>query len=440
MVFPRDLNHGNTLILFQGLGLERKYNNNAYIRARQFADRICAAMLGRLRMSIDDAITEHTRLMCNVFGDKKLIIHGGSGAFRATKLEQGLKAIVEKATGDAEEGMMEENTDGVKCKVCVPETVAISAVALSLKPVRVVYAMSAHNMNAGMPCAFRTYPANINAMPDCPIWKALRASTAHPELFKTIEIRELGVGQHYVGGLSFSNPTAQMLKEAATLFPDRAVASVVNIGTGHTRTIQVPHSRRFEHFLPIGALTISRALKVAHEIAMDNERVAEEMADRFSKTKGIYYRLSVDQGMQNIAPSEWGKQSEVASHTTAYLQKVETTQLLDALVDAVQKRRSTTKTYQIGKGVLTLRVLVDDIFSLGTTDGRAASSPNALATLSGYCPLPTSLFTGRSMEVGLVTRYFENNEQAQQVFVLHGLGGAGKTQTALKSVELMASR
>lgn len=210
--------------------------------------------------------------------------------------------------------------------------------------------MSAHNLNAGLPCAFRTYPANANAMPDCPIWKALRASTAHPELFKSIEIEELGVGQHYAGGgLGCGNPTSQLLREAAVLYPDRRVGSIVSIGAGHARTIQITQPAWFERLLPVGALAVSRALKVAHDIATDNERVAEEMAARFSDAKGVYYRLNVDQGMQNIEPSEWEKQSEVASHTLAYMQKVETNRLLDALVDSVQKRRGTIQTHQIGR-------------------------------------------------------------------------------------------
>lgn len=220
--------------------------------------------------------------------------------------------------------------------------------------------MSAHNMNAGLPCAFRTYPANANAMPDCTIWKALRASTAHPELFKSIEIEELGVGQHYVsGGLGCNNPTAQMLKEAVILYPDREVGSIISIGTGHARTIQISKPSLFERLLLAGALTASRALGVAHEIATDNERVAQEMADRFSDVKGLYYRLNVDQGMQSIEPSEWEKQSEVAGHTMAYMREKETNRLLDDLVDIVWRRPGTTRAKWLGASSFILKMVFD---------------------------------------------------------------------------------
>lgn len=74
-------------------------------------------MLGRLRMSVDQAIAAYAHLVFHVFGDKKLVVLGGAGTFKATKLEQGLKAIVEQATGDAEEKMMEEKPSEAKCKV-----------------------------------------------------------------------------------------------------------------------------------------------------------------------------------------------------------------------------------------------------------------------------------------------------------------------------------
>lgn len=212
--------------------------------------------------------------------------------------------------------------------------------------------MSAHNMNASLPCAFRTYPAGANAMPDCQIWKALRASTAHPDLFKSIEIEELGLGQHYVGGgLGCGNPTVQMLKEVATLYPDRSVASIISLGAGHVRTIQIPQLSRLKRLLP-GTLVTSHALRAAYGIATDNERAADDMATRFSDAPGIYYRLNVDQGVQSVDPTDWEKQSEVAGHTGAYMQKAETDNLVNALVDGLSRRQAGVPIAQIGERAL----------------------------------------------------------------------------------------
>lgn len=51
------------------------------------------------------------------------------------------------------------------------------------------------------------------------------------------------------------------------------------------------------------------------------------------------------------------------------------------------------------------------------------------------CPLPTSLFVGRKELVQRGASYFLGDATNQKVFVLHGLGGAGKTQTALQIVK-----
>jgi Ni2+-binding GTPase involved in maturation of urease and hydrogenase len=50
------------------------------------------------------------------------------------------------------------------------------------------------------------------------------------------------------------------------------------------------------------------------------------------------------------------------------------------------------------------------------------------------------MFTGRVDPVGVIGSYFANKAKIRRVFVIHGLGGAGKTQTALKAVERMAAR
>ena len=45
-------------------------------------------------------------------------------------------------------------------------------------------------------------------------------------------------------------------------------------------------------------------------------------------------------------------------------------------------------------------------------------------------------FTGRQDVLGQMRDFFFDGSQKRHVFVLHGLGGAGKTQIALKFVEI----
>jgi hypothetical protein len=74
-------------------------------------------MLGRLRMSTTEAIEHYGTLAQRVFSDAKLV--GGEGRFKASKLEDAIKEIVEKKTGRADEPMMDPRPEGEACKTYV---------------------------------------------------------------------------------------------------------------------------------------------------------------------------------------------------------------------------------------------------------------------------------------------------------------------------------
>ena len=51
------------------------------------------------------------------------------------------------------------------------------------------------------------------------------------------------------------------------------------------------------------------------------------------------------------------------------------------------------------------------------------------------CPLPVKSFIGRKEILDKMSQYFYSGHKAQHVFVLHGLGGSGKSQLAFKFLE-----
>ncbi|KAJ7111244.1 hypothetical protein C8R44DRAFT_677721 [Mycena epipterygia] len=55
------------------------------------------------------------------------------------------------------------------------------------------------------------------------------------------------------------------------------------------------------------------------------------------------------------------------------------------------------------------------------------------------CPPPSRIFHGRQKILDQMHQYFTENVRKQDIFVLHGLGGAGKTQIALKFIAESAS-
>ena len=52
------------------------------------------------------------------------------------------------------------------------------------------------------------------------------------------------------------------------------------------------------------------------------------------------------------------------------------------------------------------------------------------------CPPSVRTFTGRNDILAQMQEYFFNGSRNQHIFVLYGLGGAGKTQIAFKFVEM----
>jgi hypothetical protein len=81
------------------------------LKPRVYSHRIIALMLGRLRMGVDTAIDAYNGLVQQVFSDQKR--WHGNGRFKATKLEEVFKSIVQDVTGDPEEPLLEVGNTSV---------------------------------------------------------------------------------------------------------------------------------------------------------------------------------------------------------------------------------------------------------------------------------------------------------------------------------------
>ena len=67
-------------------------------------------MLGRLRMDVDTAIEYYNDKVKPIFTDPK---RWGDGRFKAGKLEEAVKFVVEDITGDSESPLFEGDEPGV---------------------------------------------------------------------------------------------------------------------------------------------------------------------------------------------------------------------------------------------------------------------------------------------------------------------------------------
>ncbi|KAJ7440030.1 hypothetical protein FB451DRAFT_1377722 [Mycena latifolia] len=255
-----------------------------------------------------------------------------------------------------------------------------------------VCAMHESNLNAGIPELLRSYDTPEEPAFDCKIWEAARARSATPGLFKPMEIGQGGVRPKYIGGGVWNNnPTSLVVAEAQKMYPSQHAVLVVSVGSGHPDTIQIPRSP-----------TLTAFAKTLKSIATDCERIHEDNARRFHSSPNTYFRLNVLQGLQGFEKQHWGRSSEVSAHTRAYL----------ATEDAKSKLRGTVE------------MIVNPVVPMSDASGYLK-----------VCPPPSVRFTGREDILQKMSEYFNTSIGRRHIFLLHGLGGSGKSQIAFKFVE-----
>ncbi|CAE6352533.1 unnamed protein product [Rhizoctonia solani] len=344
---------------------------------------ISACMLGKLGMSIEEAIKSYTRLTEAVFSSKKKGGITGGPAYKSTALKESLRSVIQAAVGDGDKKMTEGALKPDGCNT-------------------LIFAALRDNMNASMPVIFRSYQASANRAPDCAIWEAVYATMAHPDFFKSIEISDGSLKYSFIGGeLGNSNPLAHVLSEIHDLYPDEYVSCIMSIGAGYAHTIQIPNGDRQQVSIATRAM------------ATDSERVAEEMARRFQDTTGVYFRFNVDQGIQDVEADDWEKLSTVGAHTQAYLNKSEVDRGMRGATKAMHDR--------------------NNALAVAWIDGRVQRTLEP--AIIKKCPAPTAYYTGRAKEIQGVGSCIVNTGHQQQVCVIYGLGGAGKSQLAFKAIE-----
>jgi predicted acylesterase/phospholipase RssA len=189
--------------------------------------------------------------------------------------------------------------------------------------------------NAERPALFRTYPIRGSATDNCFIWEAARATTAAITFFKPISIcgRD-GISEEFTdGGLKWNNPVKVVIEEGARVFgPDRRVACVVSIGTGHQGTIGLGDADWYQALLP------KNAIELLKKLATDCEEKVAECEKQYGHLPGLYYRFNVEHGLEHVSLADWKMLPTVKTHTKVYLEKPSVECRLDQVVDVLRTR------------------------------------------------------------------------------------------------------
>jgi len=283
---------------------------------------LIALMLGRLRLTIDEAMDQYGRFAQYVFSEKKW--KGQDGTFKASKLEEIIKRIIKDygVEKSADERMMDPRPVGQVCR-------------------SFVCAMPALNISS--PRLFRTYVVRENRSYNCPIWQAARATSAAPTFFKRICIGEKGSEEEFIdGGLGCNNPVKQVLEEAEAAFgSNQYVACIISIGSGQPGVIGLKSPDAFQKALPLDLIPVLR------RIATDCESAAEDIEKRFRNIPSVYFRFNVEQGMQGVTLAEGDRLGEVTQHTMQYIQKTTVSQRINAAVEVIRGQKAVVRTVEL---------------------------------------------------------------------------------------------
>jgi len=130
------------------------------------------------------------------------------------------------------------------------------------------------------------------------------------------------------GGLGNNNPIKLMVQEAIDEYDsERRVGCIVSIGTGRARAPGFTDPKGFQRILP------TELIEVLKQIATDCDKVADEMSEKYRDCPGLYHRLNVEVGMDDIALGEWDRLHEVKTHTMAYLERRDMKRKIKEIVD-----------------------------------------------------------------------------------------------------------
>ncbi|KAH0581173.1 hypothetical protein H2248_012653 [Termitomyces sp. 'cryptogamus'] len=260
---------------------------------------VIALMLGRLGMTIDQAINEYASFSKNVYSDVKTW-STSQEKFKASIFVSEMEKVLISAGFPIDISMQDQTF----CR-------------------SFVVALPSANMT---PRIFRTYQVRANPGYNCTVVQAARATTATPELFKPVVITAQGVSETFIGArLGYSNPTSVVLDEAKLVFGlSQQVVCLVSIGAGHPGPVSWNPTKQFN----------KRLVNLLFQISANYEAPAEELVKRYLHLPGVFYRLSVEQGLQAIV-DDYNQLGVIKAHSLDYLKKAEVSQKVDDLVYAL---------------------------------------------------------------------------------------------------------
>lgn len=378
---------------------------------------LIAILLGRLRMTTQEALGAYNEFAKKIFSKTTKPLAHKLHTYGSSRFEKLIKTLVsQRSSGSLMRSPGAED---------VPKGPAHGR----------SFVCAVNVMDQAAPQLFRSYPSkDPKDGPDREIWEAARATTAAPTYFPPMTIKDDERGEPsrkkapsdtYVdGALRYNNPSKYMLREARDLFGEqRRLGCLLSIGTGKVDTIQFPQPRGLKKLIPMNVTALIPLLK---SLTTDCESTHAELEDRFSDFPSAYFRFNLPGAAKEIGLDEFRRMDELSEYTLTYLRGEAVSQRIDDLV----------------------RILSDNIppgLTLGDSCGLAGRGLGLLkkdGLQTKTRGRSSDNFTGRQPILEKLNVFFEKREVLgpRRQYLLYGVGGAGKTEIALKVSEVFEDR
>ncbi|TRM66914.1 acyl transferase/acyl hydrolase/lysophospholipase [Schizophyllum amplum] len=221
-----------------------------------------ALLLGRLYLTIDQAFLCYTRVIEDVFSQKK-----SSGAYYKTTPLEAIVNHIACLFGQGEKTPILEKYNSSSCKtfVCIRQR---------------------DDSGNAVHCKLRTYINPTEPFVECTLPQAMRGTLGHPKFFKPLVISE---NKTYIdAGDDHYNPVFDIFEEALTLYPSHRFAYFLSLGLEISNTGKPPTGWFSATPIPLPFLD-------AHRHIADNcKRIATEFEEENgSECDGNYFRIAI---------------------------------------------------------------------------------------------------------------------------------------------------
>lgn len=266
-------------------------------------------------------------------------------------------------------------------------------------------------LNAGSKACLRTYPIRSQSSSAVTVVEAALATCATQPAFASVSSGAGYRKQEYIGAaLGQSNPVRDVITEAQLLFGgDSSVAFLLSLGSGHPGSIFFPSEG--------GLVELHRVMR---DMINDCEQTAREIEEQIGRV-GVYFRFSVEQGMQHSHPGLADEPTHILAQAQGYLNEPRTREKLNACV----------KNMEALSGLITLDQLsgFPRVFEfLVLTYLTEHTGTNAHEAIFKGTPMLATHYVKRHGPRSLISEGVNSAKHGQTIIIVTGMPGCGKTQ------------